>query len=97
GCFERTEEARPMATLTISLPDDHASFVREQAESQGSSVDAYLDGLVREALAREAKKRLDALLIEGLESGPGRPMTPETWEVIRTEARTRLEARRRDR
>lgn len=86
-----------MATLTISLPDDRAAFILAQAEARGSSVDVYVDSLVREAQTRAARERLVALLIEGIESGPGRPMTPETWQEIRSEARRRLGAKRRGR
>ncbi len=84
-----------MATLTISLPDDRAEFVREQTEARGASVDVYVDSLVREAQDRETRKRLEALLIEGLESGPAEPVTPETWKEIEREVFERLEAERR--
>jgi antitoxin ParD1/3/4 len=83
-----------MGTLTISLPDERVAFLREQAEAQGSSVDAYIDGLAREAQTRAAKKRLEALLIEGLESGPAEPWTAEDIEWIRSEARKRLKEKR---
>jgi antitoxin ParD1/3/4 len=85
-----------MATLTITLADDRIAFLREQAESRGSSIDAYIDGLVtREAKTREAKDRLRALLIEGLESGPAEEVTPETWKEIEREVYEQLEAERR--
>jgi antitoxin ParD1/3/4 len=31
------------------------------------------------------KQRLEALLIEGLDSGPSTPMTPEDWQEIERE------------
>jgi antitoxin ParD1/3/4 len=84
-----------METLTITLPEDCVAFLREQAEARGSSVDAYIDALTREARTRAAKKRLEALLIEGLESGPAEPWTPQDMEDIEREVMERLEAERR--
>ncbi len=84
-----------METLTITLPEDRVAFLRKEAESQGSSVDAYIDGLAREAQRRAAKKRLEALLIEGLESGPAELVTPETWKDIEREVFEQLDAERR--
>ncbi|HEY2153995.1 MAG TPA: type II toxin-antitoxin system ParD family antitoxin [Isosphaeraceae bacterium] len=86
-----------METLTITLPDDRVAFLREQAQAQGSSVDAYIDGLAREAQTRAAKKRLEALLIEGLESGPAEPWTAQDMEEIEREVLEQLEAERRGR
>ena len=40
---------------------------------------------------REAQARLDALLQEGLDSGPSTPMTAEDWSDIRREVRRRGE------
>ena len=38
---------------------------------------------------REAQARLDALLQEGLDSGPATPMTAEDWSEIRREVKRR--------
>lgn len=35
----------------------------------------------------EENARLEALLIQGLESGPGIEVTPEFWEELRAEAK----------
>jgi hypothetical protein len=35
------------------------------------------------------EQQLDALLLEGINSGPAKPMTEEDWAYIRAEARRR--------
>ena len=88
-----------MATLTISLPDDRARFAQDEARRRGfATVDAYLDSVLGDLQARDARReRLEALLIEGLDSGPAEPMTRDDWEWIRAEGRRRIEALRRRR
>ena len=49
------------------------AFVEEQAAKGGhGSADEYLRTLIREAQQREAKQRLEAMLLEGLEGGADR-------------------------
>jgi hypothetical protein len=43
-----------------------------------------------------ARARVEALLLEGLRSGPATPMTPQDWEDIRREIRARWVARTRE-
>jgi antitoxin ParD1/3/4 len=87
-----------MTTITLSLPESLREFVEEQVAKGGfGSADAFLLALVREAQKREAKAKLEALLLEGLESGPATPMTPEEWADIRREVRERLESDRNGR
>jgi antitoxin ParD1/3/4 len=45
----------------------------------------------------EERERLDALLLEGLDSGPATPLTPKDWERIRSEGQKLLAARKRGR
>src|SRR4051794_3950866 len=67
-----------------------------------SGADAEFDAWVREALAGDGvpadvpqaavekrKREIEALLIEGLESGPSVPMTAEDWADIRREVHER--------
>jgi antitoxin ParD1/3/4 len=58
-----------MPTLTISLPDSLRAFVDAQLASKGyGNVSEYFRSLLREAQAKEADARLEALLLEGLAS-----------------------------
>ncbi|MBX6312379.1 MAG: type II toxin-antitoxin system ParD family antitoxin [Isosphaeraceae bacterium] len=75
-----------MTTMTISLSDSPREFIEEQSAKQGYGMpDDYVRALIREAQKREAKARLEALLLEGLNSGPAEPMTAEDWAEMRCE------------
>ena len=70
-----------MSDLHVHLSDDARSFVDEQvASGQYASAEAFVSSLVDDARRRAAKARLEKLLIEGLESGPGEEATPEYWQ-----------------
>ena len=56
-----------MTTITISLPDSLKDFVDSQLATKGyGNVSEYFRGLLRDAQAKEADARLEALLLEGL-------------------------------
>jgi Arc/MetJ-type ribon-helix-helix transcriptional regulator len=68
-----------MTALTVQLPDSAVEFVRQQAAVEGfASADDYLADLVA-----QAQQRLEAALIEGLDSGPSRPMTRTDWDSLK--------------
>lgn len=84
-----------MQTMNISLPDQLKQFVDEQMEKgRYSSVSEYVRELIREDEKRKAQENLEALLMEGLQSGPAKPMTRKDWDEIRSEALKQLEARK---
>lgn len=77
-----------MATMNISLPDELKQFVDEQvAEHDYGSSSEYLRELIRKQ--RDVEK-LRALLLEGAESRPGRPVTDGTFRELREELRERF-------
>lgn len=86
-----------MATMTLTLPDPMKDFLEDQAARQGfATVSDYLQSVIREVQGEPADRdRVDALLLEGLDSGPATPMTPEDWDEIRREG-DRLIAERRN-
>jgi len=49
---------------------------------------------VQQDRERQAKERLETMLIEGLESGPAEPMTAQDWEKIRMAVRERTRLNR---
>ncbi len=58
-----------MTTVTISLPDSLKEFIDSQLATKGyGNVSEYFRSLLREAQAKEADARLEALLLEGLAS-----------------------------
>lgn len=85
-----------MATMNISLPDAMKTFVEEEAAKRGfETVSEYVRSILREVQERQAEReRINALLLEGVRSGPATPMTEEDWEFIRREARRRAAATR---
>lgn len=70
-----------METMNIALPEAMKSFVRERVDEGGySSVSEYVRDLIREDQKRKAEERIDALLLQGLQSGQPTTVTPEYWE-----------------
>jgi antitoxin ParD1/3/4 len=83
-----------MTTLNISLSEQLRAFIEEQTQTgEYSTASEYIRALIREDQKRRARERLDALLIEGLESGDPESVTPETWIQIRQEVRNRISER----
>ncbi len=84
-----------MQTMNISLPDPLKDFIENQvASGRYSSVSEYVRELVRKDEKRKAQEKLEALLLEGLQSGDSTEMTRADWEEIRREAMARIEARK---
>jgi len=82
-----------MQTMNISLPDPLKAFVDHQI-SQGrySSVSEYVRELIRADEKRKAQERLEALLLEGLESEETE-LTAHDYEAIRKEAVAEIKRR----
>jgi antitoxin ParD1/3/4 len=84
-----------MTTLTISLPDSLKEFIDLEVQTKGyGNVSEYVRGLLREAQAKEADARLEALLIEGLTTGEDIPLSPEFWSELKQDA-AKILARRK--
>ena len=82
----RQAYTRGMDDLYVNLPESEAQFVRERATEEGlSSPDEYVARLVREERQRRLNERLAELLQEGIDSGPGIPVTPDLWERLHRE------------
>ena len=84
-----------MTTLTISLPESLKEFIDREVQTKGyGNVSEYVRGLLREAQAKEADARLEALLVEGLGTGKDIPLTPEFWSELKQDA-AKILARRK--
>ncbi len=82
------------STLLITLPGPMKAFVEAEAAQQGyRSPDEYIQTLIREAQKRKALEKVDALLLEGLDSGEATDMTEADWENLRQSLRDRLAGR----
>jgi antitoxin ParD1/3/4 len=77
--------------MAIHLSRDRQKFIRSLVEdgrfrSESEVVDAALrlfEQQVRDQVVE--KRRVEALLIEGLDSGESTPLTPEDWDAIERE------------
>ena len=84
-----------MATLNVSLPDALQEFVESQvAEGGYATASEYIYTLVREAQKQKARERVEALLLEGMNSGEPIEVNAEYWkEKHRRLRETHLKAR----
>ena len=70
-----------MASLNISLPQSLKDYVEAQIKDSGYSTPSeYIRELLRQDQKHRAKEKLEALLLEGLNSGDPIEITPEYWE-----------------
>jgi antitoxin ParD1/3/4 len=70
-----------MDTMNIALPESMKHFVQEQVTEGGySSVSEYVRDLIRHDQKRKMEERIDALLLQGLDSGEPIPITQEYWD-----------------
>jgi antitoxin ParD1/3/4 len=84
-----------MQTMNISLPDQLKEFVDHQIGSgRYSTVSEYVRDLIREDEKRAAQEKLEALLLEGIQSSQPTEMTRQDWEDIRREALKQFESRK---
>jgi antitoxin ParD1/3/4 len=81
-----------MTSMNISLPEELKEYVEERTHSGYSTPSEYVRELIREDQKRRAKERLDALLFEGLNSGPA---NAAFWTELKREAMAKLEARKK--
>ncbi len=84
-----------MQTINISLPDQLKEFVDDQVNSgRFSSVSEYVRDLIRDDEKRKAQEKLEALLMEGIQSSGATEMRREDWDDIRREAVKQFETRK---
>lgn len=80
-----------MSTLNISLPDSMRTFIDEQIKQQGySTASEYIRHLIRQEQERLEQKRLETLLLEGLDSGEPIEISEQWWENKREQLMQRL-------
>ncbi|NWN89869.1 MAG: type II toxin-antitoxin system ParD family antitoxin [Micrococcaceae bacterium] len=74
-----------MATMNVSLPDELRKFVEAQVDEHD-----YVSSseFLRELIRREQDRtQLRALLVQGMESGPGSKMDDDYFERMRERIR----------
>jgi antitoxin ParD1/3/4 len=71
------------STMHISLPESLKRFVKEQVEKEHySNPSDFIRALLRAEQKRQAEKRLEEMVLEGLASGPGMTMDSPEWEAF---------------
>lgn len=84
-----------MDTMNISLPEPLKDFVEQQVVQGGySTASEYVRMLIRDDQKRKAEERLEALLLQGLDSGDATELTKKDWAVIRRTVQQRLTQRK---
>jgi len=83
------------ATMSVSLPKHLKEYIksRTRQDSFGTPSD-YIRSLIRDDLKRHEQERLEKMLLEGMASGSGLPMTPSQWKKLHKEARGALNFRK---
>jgi antitoxin ParD1/3/4 len=82
-----------MTSMNVSLPEELKEYVEAQTKSGYSTPSEYVRELIREDQKRRAKAKLDALLLEGLNSGDPVPMDAKFWAELKQEALSKLASR----
>ncbi len=85
-----------MSTLNISLPQSMRAFIEQQIAQGGySTASEYIRGLIRGDQKRVAEKRVEALLLEGLQSGEPVEISDQWWEQKKADLLRRLKQKKR--
>jgi|HubBroStandDraft_1064217.scaffolds.fasta_scaffold401138_1 antitoxin ParD1/3/4 len=83
-----------MTSLNVSLPEPLKKYIERQTRQGGYSTPSeYMRDLIRADQRQKARDRVEALLLEGLESGPATEMTDDDWADIRNEGLSRMKKR----
>lgn len=82
--------------MNISLPTTLKDWVDEQVSRRGfGTASEFVRQMLREEQQRQLRQRIDAALVEGIESGPSKPMTAKDWDDIRREGQRRVAKRKK--
>lgn len=73
--------------MSFALPESMRSYIDARVRSgQYGNTSEYLRDLIRRDQQAEAARRLSALIAEGLDSGPARPLTDDVLAEIRAKS-----------
>jgi antitoxin ParD1/3/4 len=86
-----------MTSMNVSLPEELKEYAEQQTKHGYSTPSEYVRELIREDQKRRAREKLNALLLEGLDSGDGLPMDGKFWSDLKQEAVAALNARKKNR
>jgi hypothetical protein len=82
-----------MQTISINISDSLCDFVQRQSAERG--IDAYFEeAMLREQQREQARDKLEAELIKGIESGLSEPITPEYWTKMREKLQQHIDQKK---
>ena len=74
--------------LSVPVPPAMETFIKERVASQGfHTVSEYVRSLIRADQDQATRQRLEAKLLEAVERGDYREVTPEFWDRLEGLAR----------
>ncbi len=83
-----------IATLNISLPDTMKAEVEDVVATEGyGNTSEFFRDLVRDYLKERQARKLEALILEGMNSGESTSLTKEDFEKIKERGIKRLQQR----
>lgn len=86
-----------MTSMNVSLPAELKDYAEKQTKNGYSTPSEYVRELIREDQKRRTKERLNALLLEGLDSGDALALDPTFWMELKQEAVAKLSSRKKKR
>ena len=74
--------------MSFALPESMRSYIDERVRGgEYGNTSEYLRDLIRRDQQAEEARRFRMLIVDGLESGEGRPLTSEVVDELRARAR----------
>ncbi len=87
-----------MDALNVSLPKAMKEYVLERVKTGGyGNTSEYVRDLIRAEQKQRAKEELEALIMEGINSGPSTPMTKADWDQLREDIREAAQSKKQSR
>ena len=84
------------STMNLSLPPELKKWVDAQAKQGGfGTASEFLRDMLRRAKQREARRQIDVMLVEAVESGATTVMGDADWASIHKAAKSAANARRK--
>jgi len=85
-----------METLNVSLPGSLKKYVQERVSTGGyGNTSEYVRDLIRGEQKQRAKEELEALIMEGINSGPSSEVNKEFWEGLKARVTQRSKQRKK--
>jgi len=82
------------ATLNISLPDSMKAEIEQIVSTEGyGNTSEFFRDLVRGYMKERQERKLEALILEGMDSGPATPFTKADLDEIRERGLKRIRER----